>query len=93
MLKRFLPHKEVGWFKKLVFWLFTIFVGFFLLGIIVVAGLIAVLSIGLPDVTDLENITAAQSTEIFDREGNLLYTIHGEENREEIPYDQISQNL
>ncbi len=58
-----------------------------------VAGAVAVLSIGLPDVTDLENITAAQSTEIFDREGNLLYTIHGEENREAISYSEISPKL
>ncbi len=93
MLKRFFPHKETGIYKKIGFWLITIFIGFFLLGIIAFGGMIAILSIGLPDVADLENITAAQSTEIFDREGNLLYTIHGEENREQVPYEDISAYL
>lgn len=93
ILKKFLPHKEVSWFKKVGFWLLTIGIGIVLLGIIAVAGLIAVLSIGLPDVTEIENLTAAQSTEIFDREGNLLYTIHGEENREKVPFEEISPHL
>ncbi len=93
MLKRFLPHREVSIYKKIAFWVFTVLIGLFLLGTITIGGMIAILSIGLPDVVDLENLTAAQSTEIFDREGNLLYTIHGEENREQIPYEEISPYL
>jgi len=93
MLKRFLPHREVSIYKKIAFWVFTMLVGLFLLGTITIGGMIAILSIGLPDVVDLENLSAAQSTEIFDREGNLLYTIHGEENREQIPYEEISPYL
>ncbi len=93
MLKRFLPHKDVSLYKKIAFWVFTALVGLFLLGAITIGGMIAILSIGLPDVVDLENLTVAQSTEIFDREGNLLYTIHGEENRERVDYDEISPYL
>jgi penicillin-binding protein 1A len=93
MLSKFLPHREVSTYKKIVFWIFTIFIGLFFLGVITVAGAIAVLSIGLPDVADLENLNTAQSTEIFDRDGNLLYTIHGDENREQVDYENISEYL
>lgn len=90
MKKRFLPRKESGLFKKIIFWAITIIIGLGFLGVIVVAGLFVYMSAGLPDVTTLENLTAAQSTEIFDREGNLLYTIHGEENREQVSFENIS---
>lgn len=90
MLRKFLPHKEAGILKKTAFWLTAIAISIVLFGIISVAGLIAILSIGLPDVTDLENISAAESTEIFDKDGTLLYTIHGEENREYVSLENIS---
>ncbi len=87
------PKKDSGFIKKFFFWSASIVIGFGLLGVIALAGLFAYLSVGLPDVTNLENLNAAQSTEIFDREGNLLYTIHGEENREKVSIDQISPFL
>jgi membrane peptidoglycan carboxypeptidase len=93
MLRRFLPHREKSTYKKVLFWILATGAGLFLLGAIAFGGMIAILSIGLPDVSDLENISAAQSTEIFDREGNLLYTIHGEENRQQVPIDEISKHL
>ena len=34
---------------------------------------------------------AAQSSVILDRNGQVLYTIHGDENREIIPFDSISE--
>lgn len=43
---------------------------------------IAILMRDLPNVHDLQSYFVAESTQIFDREGNLLYTIHGDENRE-----------
>lgn len=92
-LKKFLPHKNSHGLKKALFWLFTVIVGLGLAGMIVGAATIVILSIGLPDVTDLDNVDIAESTEIFDREGNLLYTVHGEENREYIELEDISQNL
>lgn len=92
-LKRFLPHKEAGIWKKIAFWILTTIIGLFCLGIITVAGTIAILSLGLPDVSSLESLSAAQSTQIFDRDNKLLYTIHGEENREQVALDKISTYL
>lgn len=92
-LKRYFPSKEERTIKKIAFWLIAGAIGLFLFGLIAFTGIITILSIGLPDVNDLENLTAAQSTQIFDREGNLLYTIHGEENREYIEYAKITKDL
>jgi len=93
LLKKFLPHKESGLVEKIYRWGIVIIVGLALFGLILVAGTISILSIGLPDVTNIEALTAAQSTEIFDKDGGLLYTIHGTENREFISYDKISKYL
>ncbi|MFA7685935.1 MAG: transglycosylase domain-containing protein [Candidatus Gracilibacteria bacterium] len=92
-IRKFLPEKNSKLFEKIYRWGIVIVVGLFLFGIIAGASLISIISIGLPDVTDLENITAAQSTEIFDKDGGLLYTVHGDENREFISYDKISKYL
>lgn len=90
MLKRIFPHKDLTGWKRIGFWAASIVIGLVCLGIITFAGAIGILSIGLPDVTKLENLAAAQSTQIFDRDGTLLYTIHGEENREFVPLDKIA---
>jgi membrane peptidoglycan carboxypeptidase len=93
MLKRFLPRKDTGLLKKLLLWFLGISIGIAGLGIIAGAALMGVLAVGLPDVTNLENLTAAQSTQIFDRNEELLYTIHGEENREYVAIESISEDL
>ncbi|MBD3270654.1 hypothetical protein GF376_03955 [Candidatus Peregrinibacteria bacterium] len=64
-----------------------------ILGILIFFAAIAVLSIGLPDVEDLENYAVAQSTTIYDREGNPLYVKFGEENREYVSLEQMSPNI
>ncbi len=38
----------------------------------------------LPPIDNIENLRAAQSSAIYDKDGGLLYTIHGEENRENV---------
>lgn len=93
LLKKFLPHKESNLFKKLFNWIVVGIVGLFLFSFIFGIGAVAILSIGLPDVSNIEALTAAQSTQIFDRDGGLVYTIHGPENREFVPYAQISTSL
>lgn len=93
MTKIFLPHKRPDLFKKVFFWLITIVFALMFLATISVAGLFVYFSIGLPDVTDLEQLSEAQSTTIYDRDGNLLYTIHGEENRQRVSFENISQYL
>jgi membrane peptidoglycan carboxypeptidase len=92
-IKKYLPRKDVGLFKKLLFWGVTLAVILACAGVLVIGVVIGVLSIGLPDVTNLENLDAAQSTEIFDRNEELLYTIHGEENRERVDLEGISGYL
>ncbi|MDP2625131.1 MAG: transglycosylase domain-containing protein, partial [Candidatus Peregrinibacteria bacterium] len=55
--------------------------------------IVTIFSIGLPDVSKGSDFLQAQSTLIMDREGNTLYSIHGDENREIIQLDGISQYL
>ncbi|MFA6917932.1 MAG: penicillin-binding protein [Candidatus Gracilibacteria bacterium] len=93
LLKKFLPHKESGIFEKAYRWIIVGIVGLALFSLIAVSGTVAILSIGLPDVTNIESLSAAQSTEIFDRGGAILYTVHGAENREFVGYENISQYL
>ncbi len=92
-MKRFLPRKQAGLGKKVLFWGITFVIGVFALALIGIASTIAILSADLPNIGDLETLSAPQSTQIFDRDGGLLYTIHGEENREQVPLGKISPNL
>lgn len=92
-LRKHVPGSEQHIGKRIAFWVIAIGISAALLGLIAFGALIGILSIGLPDVSDLENLAAAQSTEIFDREGNLLYTVHGEENREYVTLDKIAKTL
>ncbi len=78
------------WTKKRVFaWIITIIIGGMASAIFLFFATIAILSIGLPSVDNIAEKTAL-TTEIYDRNGILLTTIHGEENRESISYDKIS---
>jgi peptidoglycan glycosyltransferase len=38
----------------------------------------------------LKNMNFSETTRIYDREGNVLYSIYGEENRKYVPLDQIT---
>ncbi|MGL5830806.1 MAG: penicillin-binding protein [Candidatus Altimarinota bacterium] len=67
--------------------------GLFLLCALFFATAIAILSIGLPDVKDLDNLAVAQSTTIYDREGNVLYVKFGDENRQYVKLSQMSDNI
>jgi membrane peptidoglycan carboxypeptidase len=64
--------------------------GFFLLIMIILSIYIITLFGELPDIHSIENLHVAQSTVIYDRSGNRLYTIHGEENRKYIPLRDIA---
>jgi membrane peptidoglycan carboxypeptidase len=101
MLKRLLPAKllplipsrDAAWYKRVGFWALAIFISITAIGMLMIASMFAILSIGLPDVSDLENHAPSQSTEIFDKDGKLLYTIHGEENRDVVPFEKLNKNL
>ncbi len=79
--------------KKVLIYVLIGGIGFLLAGVIMLTILIAILSIGLPDVHDIDSLSVAQSTTIYDREGNVLYVKHGDENRQYVSYDQISPHL
>lgn len=64
-----------------------------LLFLLILQVLAFVLTPVLPDITNFEALFASQSTIIYDREGRELYTIHGEENRFEVPLAKIPENL
>ncbi|QQR83597.1 penicillin-binding protein [Candidatus Peregrinibacteria bacterium] len=61
---------------------FGVFVGVLFFGYVLIT---------LPDITDLNSLEAVQSSEIYDRNGKLLYTIQGDENRINVSLDQIAQ--
>ena len=67
-------------------------------GILAGVGLLVVLliyfSIGLPNPSELKDMNLTQSTEIMDRNGGLLYAIHGDENRKSLDsLDLVSASL
>lgn len=45
---------------------------------------------GLPDIDNIEKLVAPQSSQILDRDGKVLYAIHGDENRSSVPLNKIS---
>lgn len=47
----------------------------------------------LPDVRVLKTANFDETTTIYDRDGNVLYRIYGEENRTYVPLNQINKNL
>jgi membrane peptidoglycan carboxypeptidase len=76
-------------------WLLKSFITICLLGFFsFVAILIAIAQISseLPQLKS-GNLANVESTIIYDKEGAVLYTIHGEENRKEIPLNAIPKHL
>uniref|UniRef100_A0A7C4M2K4 Penicillin-binding protein n=1 Tax=candidate division CPR3 bacterium TaxID=2268181 RepID=A0A7C4M2K4_UNCC3 len=78
------PEKRKKIIKKLVY------TGIF--GILFIASLFVWYSKDLPNPYKI-NRDIAQSTKILDRNGNLLYEVHGEENRTLIKYEDIPENI
>lgn len=64
-----------------------------LFGVFLFTVTMVVLSIGLPDVRQFDKLAGTQSSVIYDREGGILYTLHGEENRKYVPLSEISPYL
>lgn len=55
--------------------------------------IVFIFNMTLPNVQELREINLEESTIIYDREGNQLYAIHGEENRELVDLQDISPHL
>jgi membrane peptidoglycan carboxypeptidase len=83
-------------FKKKVKKAFYVFVGIcFFIGCIalVLVGLyLKNLQNSLPSPDQLVERSSDQSTQIFDKNGGLLYTIYGEQNREFVSIDKIPEH-
>lgn len=79
--------------KEILIWLGIGILGLIISGIVGLTVLIAIVSIGLPDIHDLDKLYVAQSTTIYDREGNILYVKYGGENRQYVSYEQMSKDL
>ncbi len=101
-MRIFSPKNGSGGQNKLQNWLSTIkwksvgkvFLWLILAGFLSVAGVFAYYAKDLPSPGSLGNRAMAQSTKIYDRTGNhLLYEIHGEEKRTEIPFSQMPDTL
>ncbi|HDM31890.1 MAG TPA: hypothetical protein ENG32_00795, partial [bacterium] len=54
---------------------------------------IFLISQDLPDPAQIESFRPKESTKIFDRNGNLLYEIYGEEKRTVIPLKEIPKEV
>ena len=76
--------------KKIFKWFVWCVLAFVAVGTIGMAIIVLIISRSLPDINNIQNLVAAQSSTIYDREDNLLYTIHGEENRENVKLADIS---
>ncbi|OIO52933.1 hypothetical protein AUJ78_00640 [Candidatus Peregrinibacteria bacterium CG1_02_41_10] len=74
-----------NWFKILTVLGGTLVLGFVILGV--------VLMWGMPSLKDLKNLRIVQSTVIYDREDNELYSIYGDENRTYVSLGQVSPFL
>ena len=76
---------QKGFMKKLILLgIVLILVGFVFFGL-----LFAYYSFTLPDPNKLSERVPVQSTKVFDRNGKLLYDIHGEEKRTLIKLDEV----
>lgn len=84
--------RHLDW-GKILWWMFGIFASVFAIGVLGFTMMVWILGSDLPDVKDFRNFISSQSTIIYDREGNILYTIHGDENREEVPLAQLPKHF
>lgn len=79
-------------FKKILYIVVAICFFLFCLVLIVVGVYLKNLQNSLPSPDKLVERSSAQSTQIFDRNGVLLYTVYGEQNREFLSIDQIPEH-
>ena len=101
-MRIFSPKNDFSEKNGLGFWLSKIrwslvgkvFLWLILAGFLSVAGIFAFYAKDLPSPGNLNSRTIAQSTKIYDRTGtHLLYEIHGEEKRTEVPFSQLPETI
>lgn len=79
--------------KKILIYTAGIFLGLCVLMIIIGFIALFVVTRDLPNIDDPNYLIQAKSTIIYDSEGNELYTIHGDENRRIITFDEIPEYI
>lgn len=82
------PRKSAPLWKKILIFAFIIFAIIFCGA---AAGFAGAVWGGLPDVS--QTMTPDASSQIFDRKGRLITTVHAEENRLPVPLSQVPENL
>ncbi len=86
--------KNIKWDKKIAINIIKYLLLAFLLLCIFIIGLFFYYTYDLPRPENFSEKQFSQSTKIYDRTGKiLLYDIYGEEKREIVSFDKISQNL
>ena len=91
--KRRISRSKKSSVWKVVIVLLVIVLSFLILGFLSFLMMISYFSRDLPDISNLSNFLLNQSSTIYDREGNELYTIHGEENRKYISLSEIPDHF
>ena len=91
--KRRLPLEHGSKLQRFFAW--GLYMGLIGLAVLLIISIFAIgiFSIGLPDVRDFDELAGVESTLILDRDGKILYAIHGEENRKYVPLSEISSTL
>lgn len=89
------PHRQgpLLILLRILKWLMVILGTVVLIGAIAVAVVYNYWGRDLPDVRNLKEKNFAETSTIYDREGNVLYKIYGEENRQYVPLEQINKNV
>lgn len=85
--KKAIHHAKRHW-RKILFW--CVILGFIFLGLIS----IWISTFRMPDLGSFDTRIVAQSTKIYDRTGKiLLYDVHENVKRTQIPFENISRNV
>jgi len=82
--------KRFRFIKKVLFFFLKVFGVLFVLMLIFVGVIWWMFGKDLPDVSVLKDMTLAETSVIYDRDGNVLYSVFEEENRKYLPLSKIS---
>ena len=81
--------KKFSWLKKIL--LFVVFAG--LSATFAVGVLLLTIIKDLPNISNINEIIFSQSSTIYDRNGEQLYVIHGDENRKVVEVEEMPDEL